>query len=164
MAVATDTRKTGIAAGPTLLGASAVAASITGTLTETTLATVTVPGGAMGLNGGLHIYTTWSMTNSANTKTQRVRLGGAAGTIYAGVALTTATTLHDFRRIRNRNSLASQVGSLNAAAGSTFSSSGVAVVTSTIDTSVSQDVAITAQLGNTGETITLESYEVWLVP
>lgn len=161
MTVATDPRKTGVAAGPTLLAASAVAASITGTLTETALATIAVPPGAMGLNGGLQVWTTWTVTNSANNKTLRVRLGGIAGAQYMANVLTTSTSFNDIRRIRNRNSASSQVG---GPASGTFGAAGAAVVTSSLDTAAAQDISITAQLASAGETITLESYEVWLLP
>lgn len=146
------------------LARSAVAASLTGTVSETALATVTIPAGAMGLNGGLEVRTVWSVTNSANTKTCRVRLGGVSGTAHLSSSLTTSATLHDFRRIRNRGSAASQVCSTAATAASPVGNSGVAVTTSVIDTSVSQDVVISGQLGLGSETITLEAYEVWLLP
>lgn len=163
MTVSTDPRKTGIAVGPTLLAASAVAVSVTGTTAETTLATVTIPAGAMGLNGGLLIYTTWGYTNSVNAKTPRVRLGGAAGTIYMALPQSTTASLHDLRRIRNRNSAASQVGAASATGGMSTASSGAAV-TSTVDTAAAVDLVLTGALALNTETITLESYEVWLLP
>jgi hypothetical protein len=163
MTVATDPRKTGVNAGMTLLAASAVAIPLTGTTNETTLATVAVPAGAMGLNGAVEIRTTWSNTNSANNKTPRVRFGGASGTVYFAVILTTTVAYLDIpRRIRNRNSASSQVGVTSS--GGTFGTSGGAPTTSTVDTSATVDVVITGQLANSGENLTLESYEVWLLP
>ena len=47
-----------------VLGASAVAASITGTVAETSLAAVTVPAGAMGANGDMRFTALFSYTNS----------------------------------------------------------------------------------------------------
>src|SRR5688500_6060251 len=75
--------------GPYVLAQSAVAASHTGNTTETTLATVTVPANAIGANGRLRVTSLWSHTNSANSKTLRVRFGGAAGTIYTSLTVTT---------------------------------------------------------------------------
>lgn len=147
-----------------LLAASAVAASVTGTATETALATITIPAGAMGLNGAVHIYTVWTITNSANSKTVRVRFGGAGGTAYAALAATTSTSISDLRRIRNRNSASSQVGAFNAGGSVGLGANGNALTTSAVDTSAAVDIVLSGQLANTGETITLESYEVWLMP
>lgn len=148
---------------PILLAASAVAASVTGTTNETTLATVTIPAGAMGTSGGVQINSSWSTTNSANTKTIRARFGGASGTAYLSGGVTTVASIADSRRIKNRGSADSQVGSLAAIQGG-FGTSGAAVITSTVDTSAAVDLVFTGQLTNTGETITLENYEVWLLP
>lgn len=161
MTVATDPRKTGINAGMTQLASSAVAVSVTGTTNETVLATITIPAGAMGINGGVMIHSAWTITNNANTKTLRIRLNGIAGTAYLSQSPASVLSFIDFgRRIRNRNSASSQVGIIN----STGSTSGGAVVTSSIDTTVSVDLVITAQLGVGTDTATLESYEVWLLP
>jgi hypothetical protein len=157
-------RAAGGGATPRLLAASAVAVSVTGTTNETALATVAIPAGAMGLNGGLHVYTTWSMTNSANAKTPRVRLGGIAGTAFMAVGFTTAATFTDFRRIRNRNSASSQVASAASASSAAFGATSTSVTTGAVDTSVSQDLVISGLLASAAETLTLESYEVWLTP
>lgn len=164
MTVATDPRKTGVTAGATLLAASAVAASLTGSTSETALATITIPAGAMGLNGGVEVRSVWSMTNNANTKTPRVRFGGAAGTQYAALAATTSSTVSDVRRIRNRNAANSQVGAFPAGGSVGLGANGNAVVTSSVDTSAAVDIVLSGQLGSAADTITLESYEVWLVP
>lgn len=164
MTVTTDPRKTGIAAGMSLLAASAVAASVTGTTSETALATVTIPGGAMGLNGGVEIRSTWSYTNSANNKFLRAKFGGAGGTAFLDATQTATATWGDSRRIRNRNSLASQVGSMSTAGTGGVGSSSAAVVTGAINSAVDQTIVFTAQLALGTETITLESYEVWLLP
>jgi hypothetical protein len=156
-------RAVAVVNGPRLLAASAVAASVTGTVNETALATVTIPGGAMGLNGGLHIHTTWSHTNSVNNKTLRARLGGIAGTQYMTQVATTTASLSDFRRVRNRNSASSQVGATGAAS-VPYGATGAAIVTSAVDMSASVDLVLSGQLASAGETITLENYEVWLVP
>jgi hypothetical protein len=146
------------------LARSGVLAAVTGTLSETALATVAVPAGLMGVSGGLLIYTSWSHTNSANTKTMRVRLGGLAGTVHAGLAATTLASTSDARRIRNRASASSQVGSQAAAGFAFVSTTSTPIVTGAIDTSVAQDVSLTGTLTNTGESVTLESYEVWVSP
>jgi hypothetical protein len=147
-----------------LLAASAATGmSHTGNTNETALATVTIPAGAMGLNGGLHIYTSWTYTNSGNGKTLRVRFGGVSGTSYLSSAPTTTASLSDMRRIRNRNSASSQVGG-SANVSNPLISQTTAIVTSSVDTSAAVDVVISGQLASAGETITLENYEVWLLP
>lgn len=149
---------------PQLLAASGAAVSHTGNLTETALATVSIPAGAMGLNGGLLIYATWSMTNSANSKTPRIRLGGLSGTIVSGAGHTAAATFHDIRRVRNRNSASSQVFSFAAGSAAVIGPTTGALSTGAVDTSAAQDLVFSAQLANAGETLTLENYEVWLLP
>lgn len=150
---------------PQLLGASAVAVSHTGDTNETALATVSIPAGAMGTNGGIEVNTVWTITSSGNNKTLRVRLGGIGGTGVLGAVLTAVAQYSDSRRVRNRNSASSQVVSagLSAPAGG-LGSTAAAVATAAVDTSTAKDLVISAQLANSSETITLEMYEVWLLP
>jgi hypothetical protein len=64
-----------------ILGASAVAVSGAADTNENILATITIPAGAMGLNGILRVYADYTVTNNANAKTLRVRLSGIGGTV-----------------------------------------------------------------------------------
>jgi hypothetical protein len=147
-----------------LLAASAATGmSHTGNTNETALATITIPAGAMGLNGGIEVRAVWSCTNSGNNKTPRLRFGGAAGTVYFGPIITTNAGAGDVRRIRNRNSASAQVGSFSSSA-TGVGLLGSAPVTSSVNTAAAVDVVLSAQLASAGETITLESYEVWLLP
>jgi hypothetical protein len=164
MTVATDPRKTGIRAGMALLGASAVAAPHTGNTNETALATVTIPAGAMGTSGGLHIYATWTYTNSVNNKMPRIRLGGIGGTVLSGQTLTTTSLFNDFRRVRNRGVANSQVASNGASGSVPFGAAAISLPALSVDTSVTFDLVFSAQLALGSETMTLESYEVWLAP
>lgn len=138
-----------------ILGASAVAVSGAADTNENTLATITIPAGAMGLNGILRVYSNWSFTNSANTKTLRYRLGGIGGTVYFQTAQTTQAWYADFRIISNRGATNSQVGPQNSAQ---FGSGSGSPATSTIDTSAATTLVITGQKGLAGDTLTLESY------
>lgn len=157
--VTTDPSKTGNPAGVQVIGRSAVAASITGTLTETTLGTVTVPAGLMGTSGALRITTLWTFTNSANTKTLKVKFGSG---VPMNFAFTTTAGSQAVTIVRNRGAANSQVGFNNATL--PFSNTTGAAYTSSIDTSASVDITFTATLANTGETITLESYTVEYLP
>lgn len=168
LGAASDTTVSRLAAGtlgvegwaiPYIIGQSAVASSHTGNTSETILATVTIPAGAMGPNGAIEIVTLWSYTNSANNKTWRIRLGGIAGAQVANITRTTTAADGDLRVIRNRNSQSSQVFYRNTlgfgiGAGSTTPSTGG------IDTSTARDLVFTAELASSGETITLEGYTV----
>lgn len=143
-----------------VLAQSATPASVTGTTTETTLATIPIPAGAMGANGSLRITTLWSYTNSANTKTPRVTLGGTA---FFAPALSTTLTAQALTIIRNRNAMNSQVGWASGAGTLGIGSSGNANVTAAVDMSAAQNLLITGQLASAGETLTLEGYTVELL-
>jgi hypothetical protein len=112
----------------------------------------------MGPNGMLRITSLWSHTNSANSKTPRVEF---AGTQFYGGSFTTVATSRMSRTIANRNAANSQVG---GPASGTFNwgSTTAAVTTSSINTSIDQDLVFSGQLANSGETIALESYLVEL--
>ena len=151
--------------GVNTIAQSAVAVPLTGTASETTLASVTIPGGLMGTNGSIQITTLWTVTNSGNTKTLRVRFGSSLGTATAfqAPALTTSATLQSVGIIRNRGAANSQVGG-QANATSVFTNSTGSAVTGAIDTTVDQTIFISGQLATTSETITLESYRVDIFP
>jgi hypothetical protein len=144
---------------------AATGMSVTGTGSETALATIAIPAGAMGANGRLRITAHWTYTNSVNNKTLRIRFGasgaGTGGTLYVS---STATTTAGYRyqlEIANRNAANSQVAFTGATGG--WSTSGTGSVTSTIDTTAASEVVISGVLANTGETITLESYQVEII-
>jgi hypothetical protein len=136
---------------------SAVAVPLTGTTNETTLATITIPAGALGANGQLILEALWTHTNSANSKTVRAKLGGS--TLSTSVSTTSAAVVGR-TRIANRNSASSQV----AQAGFTDGTTGTAPNTAAVDTSAETTLTITGQLASSGETLTLESYAVFLLP
>jgi hypothetical protein len=145
-----------------VLAASAVAVSHTGDTSETTLASITVPGGAMGPNGILRVTTLWSFAGSG-TKRARIVFGGEA---YGHVDFTTATVYRDQRLIHNRNAENAQIGFTAAsppAVGGWGSHTG-APDSSTVDTSMDQNLVLSGTLiDNAGDTITLESYLVELL-
>jgi hypothetical protein len=139
---------------------SAVAASITGTLTATTLATVTIPAGQIGPNGQVAVEVLWSYTNSANNKTLTVRFGGQSIQTYV---VTTTANSRSSHRVSNRNNAASQTA-FNAFTTGGFGTSATALLALTVNTAQAVDIVFEAQLSNTGETITLESYQVVVWP
>ena len=145
-----------------VLARSAVAVSHTGDTNETILATVTMPANALGANGQVFITALWSYTNSGNTKTLRCRFGGIGGQTYYGLNQTATAAVNQVTRIGNRNATNSQVGGPDGAA-NPFSATTDAVITSAVDTTAAVDIVFTAQLANTGETISLEHYVVEIV-
>ena len=146
-----------------ILGASAVAVSVTAVTTEETLATITVPANMMGANGQIEVITLWTMTNGADDKIPRIRLGGTAFFSYTA---TTIATLQSYCRIANRNNASSQVSMTNVSTFSGgFGTSASAVVTGAVATgTANRDITITGQKETAGDTLTLESYIVKLMP
>jgi hypothetical protein len=146
---------TGTTGLPTLLSASSVAASGAADTNENTLATVAVAGNLLGANGKLRITFLFTVTNSANNKTLRVRFGG---TQFFGVVLTTSASYVFQFEIGNRGATNSQVSGP-----SSWGANTAAVTTGAIDTTASQNLTITGQKASAGETITLEGYTVEVI-
>lgn len=143
---------------PAVIAQSAVPSPVTGTVAETTLASITIPGGAMGPNGALRISLAFSVTNSANNKTFRAKLGGQTFLLYT-VGATNMFLAAPL--IRNRGAQNVQLVQNNANAG--LGAASVAPANANVDTSVDQVLTITAQLASAAETITLEAYTVEVV-
>lgn len=139
-----------------ILAASAVQVTHTGSASETTLATVTIPGGAMGANGAVRVTALFSHNNDASLKTLRIKFGG---TNYLDSAPSAALSNYQLRTIWNRNSASSQVGG-SAVAGSGFGSSTGAIVTSAVNTANDVTLLITGQLADSADNVALESYLV----
>lgn len=153
--------------GEVTLAQSGASVSLTGTTTQTVLATYTLPGGLMTTYSQIEITCLWSHTNSANAKTPRINHsavgGGIVGDVYYSCAVTTTETLHCITCIRSDNSLSAQKGWGIGSAGP----GGVGVIASTLRqfnraTTSNSDINITAQLANSGESITLRAYSIVL--
>jgi len=114
--------------------------SLTGTTTETTLLTIPINGRIMGLRGRLVESAVFTMTNNANNKTFRAKIGGS--TIATGTSSNLYSTRLDFWLL-NRNSQSSQYNNNTTS----FA----------IDTSVDFDLVITGQLANAADTLTLSA-------
>jgi hypothetical protein len=143
-----------------ILGASGTAVSGAADTNENTLATITVPAGAMGTNGILRITTNWAVTNSANNKTLRVRFSGAAGTILGVFVATTQP------RLKNDALIINTAAATQATSSTWWASAGNAVdaaTAPTVDTTATTTVVITGQKASAGETLTLSNYLVELL-
>lgn len=144
---------------PRVLAQSAVVATKTGDTVETTLATITIPGGALGATGRIRVSTIWTITNNANAKNIRVRLGGIGGTAFQNVPISTAATAAFETHIANRGAVASQVGwAFGCRFDQVFTS--FTPVTGSLNTAIDQDLVITAQLAVGTDSATLEAYMV----
>ena len=132
------------------------AALHTGTTSLTDLATVTVPGGAMGPNGKLRITVHATQTNNANVKTLRFTLGGQS-LLAVNLASNLTTALQ--RTISNTGSSSAQISYAPGTSGS-FALNASPHATGTVDTSTSQSLAISMQLANAADGFTLLDYHV----
>ncbi|MGW8202971.1 hypothetical protein ACWGM0_10540 [Sphingomonas bisphenolicum] len=129
---------------------SAVNSAVTGTTTETTLATFTIPANSIGPNGSAEFMLLAGYTNSVNTKTLRIRVNG---TQVLAITLTTTASGQFIFTIANRGAVNSQVANASSFPG--ISGAGGSEQTFSFDTTADLTVTITGQLTNTGEEIRL---------
>lgn len=126
---------------------------------ENILATIPIPAGLIGANGGVSIDTLWGCDNNANVKTGRARLGGIGGSIVASMTLTSSAGGRHLGRFQNRGAANSQVFPLS---GSATGTSGTANGTATQDTALAKDLVITGQKATGADSLRLEWYKVTL--
>lgn len=143
---------------PYVLAASGAAVSTTGDTTENTLAAVTIPGGSMGANGMVRVYTRWTITNSGNAKTLRVKFGAFTAMQRADVSIASSEKI---TIIMNRNSVSSQSSAANTA--TNFTTSISTNQTGSVNSAADVTLLITGQNTLGSETITLESYYVEII-
>lgn len=139
---------------------SAVAGTAhTGTTSETTLVTITVPANAMGPNGRVRVTLRADFTNNANAKTIRLRWNNATtGTVIQSVGTSSTASWNGFGTVANRNATNSQIMGPNNTTAS-FNASASALGTDTVDTTAAVNIYITATLGNAGDTLTIQDYQ-----
>lgn len=126
----------------------------TGDTLESTLHTLTVPGGAMGPNGCLRIHVQTGQTNNGNNKTLKVKLNGTEIiNTTAGVSNSAGTSrLTHIYNTGSPTAQAVQGPSASADPGET----GVAVTTLAVDTNQDFDITFTATLSNSADELALE--------
>ena len=125
--------------------------SLTLTTLETTLATIPIKGGVLGVNGKLRFYILGTVTNNANTKFFRLK---HAATSLWQFAHTTAVGVTSQILFLNKNSESSQVTALYNTNGLGGGAS-TAVTPSAIDTSADFSLTITGQLANNADSISV---------
>lgn len=153
----------------TVLGAveifatSGAAQTVPATTTETVLATITIPGGAMGPNGQVWVFSQWSLNNNANFKNSIIRVGGVAGTAMTDIGSSTYAGTAKLTIISNSNSQSAQkciIPAGNATGFGQFTSAGT---TATVNTAANWDLVIAGRKGNSADTLVLESYSVLIL-
>jgi len=119
---------------------------LTGTTAETTLLTITIPAALMGKIGRLNLLSFFALTNNANNKTLRAKIG--ANTLNVAGAASLAATGFNFWLLN-----------LNSATAQRNNSSTLFA----IDTTVSMDLIITGQLANAADSMTLNTLTLELI-
>lgn len=140
-----------------VIAQSGAPVSLTGTTNETTMATITIPGGAMGANGQIIVDSLWTYPSTANNKIMRVKFGG---TTYQAVTATTTLNSSQSVRIANKNATNSQMAPSTGIIGS--GAQNFTPATSSVDTTSPVTLLLTGQLALGTETLILQSYSVRL--
>jgi hypothetical protein len=122
--------------------------------TEVTVATITVPGWAMGTGGGMEIDALFSLTNNATVKTLGMTYGG--GVLLAAAAANNSSACVQ-KLMCNRGG--SQVVSNSASAVGHGLSTGANVFL-TVDTTVDQTFVITVKPATANNLMRLEAYKL----
>jgi hypothetical protein len=143
-----------LAGMPYTLAQDAPATPLTGSTSLTTLATITLPANAMGAKGQIGIDLFFSCTASANTKVLTVYFGGQL--FYTSPAIGATVTGYQTRLLLSNKATNSQIAHNGGATG--LGTQTAAAVTGAIDTTSSVTILIRGQLGNSADTMTLESY------
>lgn len=151
--------------GSCLLAISQVASSVTGTASETVLASVTIPAGLMSENCQLEVFMLWSHTNAATARNLRSRFGTdpLAGTIYYNPSISTTNTTQSFMIIKNNNATNSQYGFPNSTGAGYATSTGTLITSSWNTATTNHVLAFNGALVDTSQTITLEGYSITYV-
>jgi len=127
--------------------------SSTGIVGVNTLVTISIPGGSFTANGALKIIVMWNCTNNANIKTITLTYGGST---FLSQALGAVAGSQSITIIRNNGVTNSQTG-FGASASSQFSSTGAVPVNTTIDTTVAQNLTLSATLTVTTDVVSVNS-------
>jgi len=137
-------------------------ATITGTITETNMAAVRIPGGSMGPNGIVRLTALFSFPNSANNKVLTIRWNPAAGNITTNAigsltATTTAAAQLQFL-VRNAGATNSQMvfGGQNGI--TPYGNLAAANLTFSGDSTADLFLNINASSAGAGEVVTLQGY------
>lgn len=145
--------------GIVIAAMSVTPASHTGDTSETILATITVP--AIPAGAFLRLSAQFSFVGTAGTKTQKLYYGasgsGVGGTLYA-TAANAATILSNQAIFYIQNITTATQSGVSATNANGLGGTTLALITSTVTTTVATELNITGTLANAGDTFTLRSY------
>lgn len=134
-----------IPASPTAFATTGPGAYTQTTGADITLISLTVPGNAMGIHGGLDSRLLFAHTNSANNKIHKIKL---AGTSVYNSSFTTTTGNGVINQINNMGATNVQVAS---GTGNSSGLGSMSLAHATIDTTTDQSLAVTTQLANASD-------------
>lgn len=145
--------------------------ALAATATNISMESIIIPGGSIGNHGSIRALAFWSVSNTGNTKTLGINLGGTVGatgvltghTAFKSISVTTVLTVQTVAVIMNRSDQAKQCGYASSAPAFAGSST-LSVVTGTINTSINQILTMTGNAATAGDIITLEGYVVEIMP
>ena len=140
--------------------ATAGPVSLTGSTSETNLAALKIPAGAIGKNGAVQIVTLWTYTNSSNNKTIIFRYANTSGTTTGALLgnnlVVTTTAAAQLLNIIHANNATNAQLSWNQAGNTPFNTGGVAAVALSVDTTQDSYININGILALGTETLTLQ--------
>lgn len=142
-----------------VLAQSGAPSSVTGTTSETTLATVAVPANAMSVNGCLRVKLLGDVNSNGNVKTIKAYFGGTL--VYSGALTSTFSVAREIN-IFNRGATNSQVCESSGSA-TGVGTAGAASTTLAIDTTQAQNILITGTLATSTDNLTLSALRVELL-
>ncbi len=134
--------------------ATSAISSHTGDTNETTLVTFNIAAGH-GLTAGsiIKVYSLWSLTNNANNKGCKIKLG-ATNVFNIATAMTSFASWQKEILIYVRSTTSQVVFATNST--TSFGTSGTAIATLTEDISGAFTITLLTTLGNTGDTVSVE--------
>ena len=124
---------------------------------DVTLVNVTLPGGAMGLYGGVEVDQQWSHPNNANTKTERVALAGSLLGSFFGT-----TSVHETRNIRARNKGVENRQISTGPVG--YGQSTTSPIYISVDTSITTSITLIGQIAVATDYVIIEACTVKVMP
>lgn len=141
---------------PQILAQSGAASSVTGTTSETVLATIPIPAGLLSANGVIRVGCTFNFSGAAGTHTMSMRLGGSLVANNAGAS--SVLSAEWIRSIRAANSQSAQVMMQAGTLGGGTSTAAAAATS--VNMANAQNLTITGTLGSASDTATLLGYTV----
>lgn len=136
--------------------------SHTGTTVETTLRTITIPADRLGTNGCFEVSIAGEIANGGTPGQKDIRLKFGGTTI--GTITRTGSNAQDWQatfEVCNRASTSSQTYWTTFTISDSATMNASVVVSLAIDTTVNQNLIVTGQLANSGDTIHLDSMTLY---